>query len=240
MFQTAPDPFTKVTAPQRILALVLPLTYAIRTNRDVTFGTFREFPSALRRSNVWTNPQFVHGLRQPSTSGGNTDEDGEGMQGRAGKRDYWLLSIVPFAAGLLLFMAKENGIVFSLPFSVSTLGLPDPNGFLPSSPHWSLAFQSNGLALGAIVAATIVGVLVFTWVALIIIDAKRSAAGWIEKKQVEKRGPVTGMLKDEGKPAWSSAQIEDDSGSVTYSPRVSKWIRHTVEEDRTSGVLRLD
>jgi hypothetical protein len=162
------------------------------------------------------------------------------MQGRAGKRDYWLLSIVPFAAGLLLFMAKENGTVFTLPFSVSTLGLPDPNGFLPSSPHWSQAFQTNGLALGAIVAGTVVGVLVFTWVALIIIDAKRGAAGWIEKKQVEKRGPVTGMLKDEGKPAWSSAQIEDDSGSVTYNTRVSKWIRHSVEEDRTSGVLRLD
>jgi hypothetical protein len=162
------------------------------------------------------------------------------MQGRAGKRDYWALSVVPIAAALFLFMSRQNGTAFALPFSVSTPGLPDLNGHLPASPNWAQALQTNGLALGAIVAGTILGVLLFTWIALVVIDTKRTAEGWIEKKQVEKRGPVTGMLKDEGKAAWTSAQLEDDSEALTYSTRVSKWIRHTVEEDRTSGVLRLD
>jgi hypothetical protein len=162
------------------------------------------------------------------------------MQGRASKRDYWLFSLVPFAAGVAIYMAKENGATFSLPFSASTPALGDINAQLPGSPNWAQAFQSNGLALGAILVGAIVGVLLFTWIALMAIEAKRKAEGWLEQKHAKERGPVTGMLKDEGKAAWTSAALDTSAEPEAYTTRVSNWIRHTVEDDKTSGVLRLD
>jgi hypothetical protein len=162
------------------------------------------------------------------------------MQGRASKRDYWWFSLVPFAAGVALYMAKQNGATFSLPFSASTPALGDINAQLPGSPNWAQAFQSNGFALGAILIGVIVGVLLFTWIALMAIEAKRKAGVWLEEKKTKERGPVTGIFKDEGKAAWTSSAPNVNSEPDTYTTRMSNWIRRTVEDDKTSGVLRLD
>jgi hypothetical protein len=81
--------------------------------------------------------------------------------------------------------------------------------------------------------------VLFTWISILVIDAKRAAYRVAADYHEKRRGQVTGMLRPPEPTKWTSALVLDEEPKA-YRSRLGSWIRHTYLNDRTSGALRHD
>jgi hypothetical protein len=164
------------------------------------------------------------------------------------RRDYWYLSWIPIVAAVVYFCAWRAGVVPAisgwpvlliptLPFSLSI----DPS--LMTTPDWAgnlpQAIEANAVGVGVLVVAVACGIVLFTWIAILAVDAKRAAHRVATEYREKSRAPVTGMLRPPEPTKWTSALVLDEEPEA-YRTRLGAWIRHTYLNDRSSGALRRD
>jgi hypothetical protein len=164
------------------------------------------------------------------------------------RRDYWYLSLIPILGFLAYYCAWRAGIApapsgwpDALPAAIPVSLSVDPS-FL-STPSWAgnlpHAINVNAMALGVLAVAVAAGVVLFTWISILVIDAKRAAYRVAADYHEKRRGQVTGMLRPPEPTKWTSALVLDEEPKA-YRSRLGSWIRHTYLNDRTSGALRHD
>jgi hypothetical protein len=162
------------------------------------------------------------------------------MNGPTNKPDYWYLSLVPIVVAIGLYLAHQNG---------STIGTTDitlpvlPNITLPNlslTVNMPGGFQPSGTMMGMVAGSVALGVLLCTWLVMLLADGKRGAQNLLTGRKQQRRGAVSGMLRPEPtKVEWSSKNLATEEASA-YRSRMSAWIRQQIDSDRTSGVLRID
>jgi hypothetical protein len=184
-----------------------------------------------------THSRFTSRVINPAQDLSREVQSFEMMNDQSNKREFWYLSLAPFITAIAYYVALQAGHAPSLPTGY-TIDL-HPFDAIPWFFTTSQAFQQNGAALVMVAVATCVGVLLFTWVGIMVIDAKRAAYTWYENYRLEQQGAVSGMLRPTPRPSWSSSHVAHEEPKP-YRSRFSQWIRHAFEDDHTSGKLRKD
>jgi len=144
---------------------------------------------------------------------------------------------MPVAAGTVLYTLWANGFVFDLPFPVS-LSIATPSTDLSWLDNGFRPIQVGGSVTLAFIGVLVAGFFLVTWLTMVAVDAAKKTREQVEKHQAGKRGAVTGLVRPNHKPAWSSRHESfEDAGR--YSTRVNGWVREQCgeSEDKTSGVL---
>lgn len=155
------------------------------------------------------------------------------MNERTNRSDLWYLSLIPLGAAILFFAGWLKGVVISAQVPLALAAAVTRMPWIMNTPGTA---HDNGLALLVVALGTIAGALLFTFVALLVVEAKRQIVALYRAYQLGRRGAVSGVIRPRPRSVWSSHH------SLIFEPRpyrtrLGLWVRREYERRDTSDVF---
>src|SRR5207245_477185 len=119
------------------------------------------------------------------------------MKGTSRNDDFVFLAVAPVLAAVAFFIFYVGGWIPMIPV---------PHVVLPwgsSIDNLQLFASQNEVSAITVAVAIVMGTIGVTWVVMVVLDLKRGLQAFV--RWILRRPPhlVSGILRDEAKPAWS-------------------------------------
>jgi hypothetical protein len=132
--------------------------------------------------------------------------------------DFVYLAVIPFIAAMAFLVIYVDGLA-------PTVSLPAIGGPWGSALESLRQFASqNALAAASVAVAVVVGIIGFTWIVMVLLDAKSGAQALIHRALRRPPGMVSGILRPEYDRTWTASMGTANEPAKPYRAKQGSWL----------------